>query len=199
MSITEHPHYDDDDKIGPIIQWLVDHGETEAADNLRELRAAAQRDASDAATMRGFINTHHMTPAMVVSLMMHWQRRALSAEAEALAVRNKAFDEAKYAAAEVRPKNDRSDWTDYAKDVDHVVDMVITEIEKRHAAYSPGRNENGYRACPECGAPAGMDCRSVQGRIPPHASRLKECDGNEDLGNWSATDPVKVEGRGDGF
>lgn len=45
--------------------------------------AAADRieaDAGDAATMRGFLKTHHMTPSMVVSLMMHWQRRALAAE-----------------------------------------------------------------------------------------------------------------------
>lgn len=34
----------------------------------------------DAATLRGFIREHHMTPSMVASLMMHWQRRALEAE-----------------------------------------------------------------------------------------------------------------------
>jgi hypothetical protein len=34
----------------------------------------------DAVTLRGFIREHHMTPSMVASLMMHWQRRALEAE-----------------------------------------------------------------------------------------------------------------------
>jgi hypothetical protein len=41
---------------------------------------AIEADAGDAATMRGFLKTHQMTPSMVVSLMMHWQRRALAAE-----------------------------------------------------------------------------------------------------------------------
>lgn len=40
--IMNHPHYaDKDDKIAPIIQWLVDHDETEAADALRNWRASA--------------------------------------------------------------------------------------------------------------------------------------------------------------
>lgn len=30
---------------------------------------------------------------------------------------------------------------------------------------------NALGPCPECGAPAGMDCRTIQGRIPPHESR----------------------------
>lgn len=42
--ILTHPHYGEDEKIDPIIQWLVDHGETEAADNLRALLAQSRDD-----------------------------------------------------------------------------------------------------------------------------------------------------------
>ncbi|WP_454760568.1 hypothetical protein [Caulobacter segnis] len=33
--------------------------------------------------------------------------------------------------------------------------------------------ENTFPACPTCGAPAGLDCRTIQGRIPPHEERLR--------------------------
>jgi hypothetical protein len=33
-------------------------------------------------------------------------------------------------------------------------------------------NENKLGRCPECGAPPGLDCRTIQGRIPPHETRL---------------------------
>lgn len=40
MSIIEYPHYSGyGEEIGPVIQWLVDHDETEAADNIRKLFA----------------------------------------------------------------------------------------------------------------------------------------------------------------
>jgi len=45
----------------------------EAADQI-------ERDEGDAATMRGFLNEHQMTPSMMASLMSHWQRRANEAE-----------------------------------------------------------------------------------------------------------------------
>ena len=31
--------------------------------------------------------------------------------------------------------------------------------------------ENQLGPCPECGAPAGMDCRTIQGRVQPHETR----------------------------
>jgi hypothetical protein len=34
------------------------------------------------------------------------------------------------------------------------------------------RDENSLPRCPTCGAPAGLDCRTIQGRIPPHEARL---------------------------
>jgi hypothetical protein len=32
--------------------------------------------------------------------------------------------------------------------------------------------ENNYPQCPDCGAPPGLDCRTIQGRTQPHESRL---------------------------
>lgn len=32
--------------------------------------------------------------------------------------------------------------------------------------------ENEHNACPVCGAPAGLDCRTIQGRTQPHAERM---------------------------
>jgi hypothetical protein len=32
--------------------------------------------------------------------------------------------------------------------------------------------ENNLPRCPECGAPAGMDCRTIQGPTQPHGARL---------------------------
>jgi cytosine/adenosine deaminase-related metal-dependent hydrolase len=48
--------------------------------HFEEAAGQIERDAGDAATIRGFINTHHMTPAMMASLMAHWQRRANESE-----------------------------------------------------------------------------------------------------------------------
>lgn len=46
---------------------------------------------------------------------------------------DRAFEDAKFAAAEMRPKNDRMDWTIYAKTRDACVDGVIAEIMKAQA------------------------------------------------------------------
>jgi hypothetical protein len=34
--------------------------------------------------------------------------------------------------------------------------------------------ENELPACPACGAPAGLDCRTIQGRVPPCPERLTQ-------------------------
>lgn len=48
---------------------------------------------------------------------------------------------------------------------------IDAEDETSYVAAMNGERENALGPCPECGAPAGMDCRTVQGRIPPHEAR----------------------------
>lgn len=57
--------------------------------------------------------------------------------------------------------------------------MIVAAIYKAMAPFAAlsaqqggGEEGNDYPACPVCGAPAGMDCRTVQGRIPPHPERV---------------------------
>lgn len=65
---------------------------------------------------------------------------------------------------------------------DHWIDLDIETTARRQAEIDAedeasyvasmfGELENSLGPCPECGAPAGMDCRTVQGRIPPHEAR----------------------------
>lgn len=49
-----------------------------------------------------------------------------------------AYENAKFAAAEVRPQNARDDWTEYAKTRDECINSVIAQIEKRQAASRSG-------------------------------------------------------------
>lgn len=223
MGISDHPHYEEDEKIGPIIQWLVDHNETEAADNLRELLAAAKRDEGDASTMRGFINTHHMTPSMVVSLMLHWERRALDAESDLRSweIAAKRADEAEAAKAydpttqpfdtpffhvdrtlverlRQRASTARLEGTGTALGDALHFEAAANEIEAREAEVRALKD--GIREA--CDLLAELSYGN-SARSPGHNARvLLEStlasistgnDGLEECGNWSATDTVKVE------
>jgi hypothetical protein len=61
-----------------------------------------------------------------------------------------------------------ADWLKRHVETDPDVDDEAGDITKPLG----GEAENAYATCPACGAPAGKDCRTIQGRIPPHAERL---------------------------
>ena len=87
----------------------------------------------------GDVPAHDQVERMADALQAA-ERALSSSQAEVRALRealaetaDRAFEDAKFAAAEVRPKNDRMDWTEFAKIRDACIDSVIGEIMKAQA------------------------------------------------------------------
>jgi len=59
-------------------------------------------------------------------------------------------------------------------ELDEATENMRASLTQPEPTAQQGGEEEGndYPKCPVCGAPAGMDCRTIQGRIPPHSERL---------------------------
>jgi len=76
----------------------------------------------------------------------------------------------------VPPIYTRNQWV--SKESARLLRLAALSLATQPATSQEGEDrENDLRACKNCGAPAGFDCRTGQGRIPP-------CHGREQTAKW---------------